>query len=163
MPHAARILAGFAALLVAATLPSGSSLAQAGRTAPQSAAQPSLPTTKLNIGLHLVTAEVARDPASRQLGLMFRQSLAPNHGMLFDFDDRAIQCMWMRNTFIPLSVAFFDDDGRIVNIEDMQPKDETTRHCSRRPVRFALEMTQGWFAQRKLGPGDQVRGLPAPR
>lgn len=134
--------------------------AQAGRTAPQSAAQPPLPMTKLNIGLHLITAEVANDPRSRQMGLMFRQALAPNHGMLFVFESRATQCMWMRNTLIPLSVAFIDDDGRLINIKDMQPKDELTQHCSRQPARYALEMTQGWFAQRKIGAGDLVRGLP---
>lgn len=116
--------------------------------------------TKLNIGLHLITAEVANDPRSRRMGLMFRQALAPNHGMLFVFESRATQCMWMRNTLIPLSVAFIDDDGRLINIEDMQPKDELTQHCSRQPARYALEMTQGWFAQRKIGAGDLVRGLP---
>jgi uncharacterized membrane protein (UPF0127 family) len=122
--------------------------------------QPALPTIKLSAGIHLITAEVAASDASRMRGLMFRESLAPNHGMLFVFDHKAIHCMWMRNTLIPLSVAFVDDDGAIVNIEDMAPRIETS-HCARRPVRFALEMEKGWFARRGIGPGARLGGLPA--
>ena len=125
----------------------------------QNAAQPTLPTTQLSVGLNLITAEVAKDNASRQVGLMHRKALASNHGMLFVFDFRATQCMWMRNTLVPLSVAFIGDDGRIVNIEDMQPKTEDS-HCSATPVRYALEMPQGWFAQRKLGPQSLIKGIP---
>ncbi len=121
--------------------------------------QPALPTVKLSAGIHLITAEVAASDPSRMRGLMFRESLAPNHGMLFVFDHKAIHCMWMRNTLIPLSVAFVDDDGAIVNIEDMNPRTETS-HCARRPVRFALEMERGWFARRGLGPGARLVGLP---
>jgi uncharacterized membrane protein (UPF0127 family) len=159
-----------AALCVA--IPIGAACAQAARSvpvapasppAPPPAAQSPLPAAKLTIGLHLVTAEVADQDRTRQMGLMFREKLAPNHGMVFVFDYRGVQCMWMRNTLIPLSVAFIDDDGRIVNIENMKPKDETTRHCSSRPVRYALEMTQGWFAERKIGPDAVIRGLPKPR
>jgi uncharacterized protein len=154
--------------LAVALAVTGAAYGQAGRTSPQSAtppsaAQPALPTTKLSIGLHLITAEVANDHGSRQMGLMFRKALAPNHGMIFVFENRTTHCMWMRNTLIPLSVAFLDEDGRIVNIEDMQPLDERTQHCSRQPTRYALEMTQGWFAQRKLGAGDIVRGIPKPQ
>ena len=82
--------------------------------------------------------------------------------MLFVFDAKTVQCMWMRNTLIPLSVAFIEDDGSIVNIEDMQPKNESS-HCATRPVRFALEMEQGWFAKRGIKPGARLAGLPAPR
>ncbi len=128
----------------------------------QNAAQPTLPTTQLSVGLNLITAEVAKDNASRQVGLMHRKALASNHGMLFVFDFRTTQCMWMRNTLIALSVAFIGDDGRIVNIEDMQPKTEDS-HCSAAPVRYALEMPQGWFAQRKLGAGSLIKGIPATR
>lgn len=92
---------------------------------------------------------------------MFRERLKPNHGMLFVFDERSIQCMWMRNTLIALSVAFLDDDGTIVNIEQMQPKTETS-HCAKRPVRLALEMDRGWFEQRGLRPGSKIGGLPMP-
>jgi len=124
--------------------------------------QPPLPTTRLSAGIHLITAEVAATDPGRMRGLMFRESLAPNHGMLFVFDQKAIHCMWMRNTLIPLSVAFIDDEGAIVNIEDMAPRTETS-HCARRPVRFALEMEKGWFAKRGIGPGAKLTGLPRPR
>jgi uncharacterized membrane protein (UPF0127 family) len=125
-------------------------------------AQQPLPTVKLNFGIHLVTAELADNDASRMRGLMFRERLASNHGMLFVFDARAVHCMWMRNTLIPLSVAFVDDDGSILNIEDMQPKTEIS-HCAAKPVRYALEMDKGWFAQRGLKAGAKMTGLPATR
>ncbi len=121
-----------------------------------------LPTIRLSAGIHVITAEVAASDPARIRGLMFRERLAPNAGMLFIFDDKAVQCMWMRNTLIPLSVAFIDDDGRIVNIEDMQPHTEN-RHCATRPVRFALEMELGWFARRGLKAGSSIGGLPASR
>lgn len=127
-----------------------------------SAAQGALPTTKLTAGVHLITAEVAATDPARSRGLMFREKLAPNHGMLFVFDGKQIHCMWMRNTLIPLSVAFIDDDGTIANIEDMQPKTEVS-HCAARPVRFALEMDKGWFAARGIKPGARIGGLPAAR
>jgi uncharacterized membrane protein (UPF0127 family) len=121
-----------------------------------------LPTTQLTAGIHLITAEVAATDPTRTRGLMFRQALPANHGMLFVFEGKAIQCMWMKNTLIPLSVAFIEDDGTIVNVRDMKPHDEN-RHCADRPVRYALEMTQGWFATRGLGPGSRLGRLPAPR
>jgi hypothetical protein len=125
-------------------------------------AQSTLPTTKLTAGIHLITAEVAANDPARARGLMFRERLEPNHGMLFLFDTKTVQCMWMRNTLIPLSVAFIEDDGSIVNIEDMQPRTESS-HCAKRPVRFALEMEQSWFAKRGIKPGAKLAGLPAPR
>ena len=123
-------------------------------------AQSSMRTVQLTAGIHLITAELAADDPMRTRGLMFRQALAPNHGMLFVFDDKGSQCMWMRNTLIPLSVAFIDDDGRIVNIEDMKPQTEDS-HCARAPVRYALEMQQGWFAERGLRPGAVIGGIAA--
>ena len=89
---------------------------------------------------------------------MFRERLGPNQGMLFVFADKATQCFWMRNTLIPLSIAFIDDDGRIVNIADMQPRSDDS-HCSAAPIRLALEMEQGWFAKRGVGPGATIGGL----
>lgn len=127
----------------------------------QPSPQPTLPTVKLTAGIHLITAEVADTEPTRVRGLMFRESLAPNHGMLFVFDEKAIHCMWMRNTLIPLSVAFIDDSGAIVNVADMAPRTETS-HCAQRPVRFALEMERGWFAKRGLGAGSRIGGLPKP-
>lgn len=123
--------------------------------AAQGQAQPVLPMVTLQAGIHLVKAEVADDERKRAIGLMFRESLAPNHGMLFVFREKAGHCFWMRNTLIPLSIAFLDDDGTIVNIEDMAPRSEDS-HCPKRPVRFALEMEQGWFAKRGLAAGAKL-------
>ena len=117
-----------------------------------------LPTVELTAGMHLIHAEVAADFGSRSQGLMYRESLAPNSGMLFIFDGADIQCMWMKNTLIPLSVAFMDASGRIINIADMQPESEQT-HCASKPAVLALEMTRGWFAQRGIKPGARIGGL----
>jgi uncharacterized membrane protein (UPF0127 family) len=125
----------------------------------QAQGNPRLPVVKLNAGIHVVTAEVAANDLTRSRGLMYRERLGPNEGMLFLFGTAGEQCMWMRNTLTPLSVAFLADDGSIVNIEDMAPHDERS-HCSKQPVRYALEMERGWFAKRGLAPGAKIRGLP---
>lgn len=122
------------------------------------AQQPALPTTTLSAGIHVIHAEVASTMTSRSQGLMQRKSMAQGSGMLFVFDQSAGHCMWMKNTLIPLSVAFIDARGDIVNIADMQPLDETT-HCAARPVPYALEMNQGWFKQRGISAGMQIKGL----
>jgi uncharacterized membrane protein (UPF0127 family) len=117
-----------------------------------------LPRTELSAGVHLIRAEVADNFGTRMQGLMHRPSMAVNEGMLFIFDEAGIQCMWMKNTLIPLSVAYIADDGAIVNIEDMKPQTEDS-HCTKKPVRFALEMNLGWFASKGLRPGAKLRGL----
>jgi len=122
------------------------------------AQQPELPTTTLNAGIHLIQAEVAGTPATRSQGLMRRKAMAQGAGMLFLFDESAAHCMWMKNTLIPLSVAFIDERGQIVNIADMQPLDETS-HCASRPARYALEMNQGWFKKRGIVAGALIQGL----
>lgn len=122
------------------------------------------PTAELGFGMHRIEAEIAHTPQTRQTGLMFRQRLPAQRGMLFVFTEKAIHCMWMKNTLLPLSVAFLEDDGTVINIEDMQPQTENN-HCAAAPARFALEMNQGWFAQRGVEPGSRIRGmqdLPAP-
>jgi uncharacterized membrane protein (UPF0127 family) len=121
-------------------------------------AQP-LPAVQLNAGMHLIQAEVVADYETRARGLMHRKSLAKNAGMLFIFDERSIHCMWMKNTLIALSVAFIDERGTIVNIEDMEPQTEAS-HCAAQPVRFALEMNRGWFAERGIKPGVRLGGIP---
>ena len=123
-----------------------------------------LPAVDLAAGMHLIRAEVADAFASRMQGLMQRTSLPPNGGMLFVFDEDATHCMWMKNTLIPLSVAFLDERGAIINIADMQPHSEQS-HCAARPARYALEMNKGWFAQRGIKAGTKLRGLEklAPR
>lgn len=117
-----------------------------------------LPTVALTSGLYVIQAEVANTPETRTRGLMFRKSMPANGGMLFVFPRAEQQCFWMKNTLIPLSIAFLDDRGAIVNIADMQPQSEDT-HCSAQPVRYALEMNQGWFAAKRIGPGAVVSGI----
>lgn len=124
----------------------------------------SLPTISLTAGLYNIRAEVARTPREHAIGLMWRTSMPANDGMLFVFPDAGVQCFWMRNTLIPLAAAFIDDEGRIVNIAEMQPRSEVS-HCSARPVRFVLEMNKGWFTRKGLKAGDRLGGQPfqAPR
>ncbi|HEU4851524.1 MAG TPA: DUF192 domain-containing protein [Telluria sp.] len=117
--------------------------------------------TRLSVGINLIAAEVAANDAQRQQGLMHRTKMATNAGMVFVFDDVNSQCMWMKNTLIPLSVAFIDANGKIVNIEDMEPE-TLESHCSARPVKYALEMNKGWFAKRRIKPGTVVDGLVTP-
>jgi uncharacterized membrane protein (UPF0127 family) len=119
-------------------------------------AEPS--TVELSIKGHRVVAEVAGTVQARAIGLMNRFSLRPDHGMLFVFEEPQPQAFWMKNTYIPLSIAFIDATGRIINIEDMAPQTETT-HPSRGPALYALEMKKGWFAERGIGEGDRAEGL----
>ena len=128
-------------------------------------AQGAMPMLELTAGMYRIEAEVAANQPNRMLGLMNRRAMEQHHGMLFVFPERNTHCMWMRNTLLPLSVAFLDEEGAIINIEDMQPQTEDN-HCARVPARFALEMNLGWFAQRGLKPGSRIRGVdraPAPR
>lgn len=117
-----------------------------------------LPVKTLNAGMHVIQAEVAANDATRAKGLMHRKELAPNSGMLFVFDQPNVQCFWMRNTLIPLSIAFILDDGTIANIADMAPMTENS-HCSAAPVRYTLEMEQGWFAKRGITAGKKISGI----
>lgn len=123
-----------------------------------------LPAVDLAAGMHLIRAEVADNMSARMSGLMHRKSMPANSGMVFVFEENAAHCMWMKNTLIPLSVAFIDEAGAIINIADMQPHSEQSR-CAARPARYALEMNKGWFAQKGIGPGTKIRGLEklAPR
>lgn len=116
-------------------------------------------TTQLSAGMHLIRAEVAQSDPERQQGLMFREKMPNNHGMVFVFDQPNTQCMWMKNTLLPLSVAFIDAEGKIVNIEDMQPQ-TLDNHCSKKAVKYALEMNLGWFKQKNIKPGFAIQGLP---
>jgi len=118
-----------------------------------------LPTIELKTGIYRIQAEVADTPQSREVGLMNRTTLAPNSGMLFVFEQKAGNCFWMKNTKIPLSIAFIADDGKIVNIDEMQA-DTTTNHCPVAPIRYALEMNKQWFSERVIVPGMVVSGLP---
>ena len=118
-----------------------------------------LPSITLSAGMHLIQAEVAQTPDQRSTGLMFRSTMGTNEGMLFAFEESGQQCFWMKNTLIPLSVAFIADDGSIVNIDEMKPQ-TLDSHCSTQPVRFVLEMNEGWFAKRGIKAGSKVMGQP---
>ena len=120
--------------------------------------QTDLPRIKLSAGMYLIDAQVAKTPEQRQIGLMFRQEMPAHEGMLFIFEEPATQCFWMKNTLLPLTAAFVADDGRVVNLVDMKPQ-TTDSHCSAEPVRYVLEMNQGWFAKRGLKAGIQLGGF----
>lgn len=126
-------------------------------------AETAMPMIELSAGFHRIEAEVAATDANRQRGLMQRRAMPAQHGMLFVFTENNTHCMWMRNTLLPLSVAFLDSDGVIINIEDMQPQTEDN-HCAKMPARYALEMNLGWFAQRGIKRGSKLNGIDkAPR
>jgi len=131
----------------------------AGIATAQNSSQPRLSVVELTAGMHLIQAEVAQTTNEQTIGLMHRQTMGINEGMLFIYDTPQIRCFWMRNTLLPLTIAFIADDGSIVNLKDMQPKTEKS-HCSVKPVRYALEMNQGWFDKRGLKPGFKLRGGP---
>ena len=118
-----------------------------------------LPTVSLGAGMHIIKAEVALTPEQHQIGLMHRTRMGANEGMLFVFDRPGQQCFWMKNTLIPLQIAFVADDGTVVNLAEMKPH-SLDSHCSTRPVRFVLEMNTGWFSKRGVKPGAQLRGEP---
>jgi uncharacterized membrane protein (UPF0127 family) len=120
-------------------------------------AQTQLPRVILQAGMFQIEAQVASTPAQREIGLMFRQDMATHEGMLFVFEQPQKQCFWMKNTLLPLTAAFVEEDGTIVNLADMKPQ-STESHCSDKPVRFVLEMNQGWFAKRGFKKGFKLKG-----
>jgi uncharacterized membrane protein (UPF0127 family) len=124
-----------------------------------------MPEITLTIAGHKLTAEVAANDPQRMQGLMYRRMMPENRGMLFVFEEESKHAMWMKNTFLPLSVAFIDSKGVIANIEDMKPHTEDV-HPAVRPVRYALEMNLGWFVKRGIKAGAKIEGLekaPAPK
>jgi len=126
----------------------------------EAAPRPSLPTIELRIKDARALAEVVSKPEDRALGLMFRRNLAPDSGMLFVFDTSNFQRFWMKNTLIPLSIAYITRDSLITDILEMAPLDTTTPYSSSKPARYALEMNSGWFQSHGIKPGDTVRGIP---
>ena len=120
------------------------------------AAEELLPQVVLKAGGHRIEAEVAATDAHRERGLMYRTSMPKHHGMLFEFETPGLYCFWMRNTLIPLTVAFMDASGRIIGFADMRPRDESS-HCPPAPAHKALEMNQGWFAAHGVDVGDVIR------
>ncbi|KND54322.1 exported protein [Candidatus Paraburkholderia kirkii] len=155
-----RLAAVVRAGVIALTLPFAAlPLAQA-QTMPPGAKQPSdFPRAKLTAGMYVIDAAVAATDADREQGLMYRTQLGANEGMLFVFNENAVHCFWMKNTLIPLSIAFIRADGTITDIDEMQAETENN-HCPRNNGVYALEMSKGWFAAKGLKPGMQIKGLP---
>ncbi len=123
------------------------------------AASAKLPIKSLQLGTQTVQAEIAATPVDRQQGLMFRETMPANHGMLFVFDEVAGHCFWMKNTPLPLTIAFIDEAGVLINTANMTPFNEIS-HCPSRPAKYALEMNQGWFVKHHIKEGMSVKGLP---
>jgi uncharacterized protein len=142
--------AALASLIIAAT-----ALPAAAQDQPQM----QLPRVTLSAGMHQIDAQVAQTFDQRMTGLMFRKEMPQHEGMLFVFEQPTVQCFWMRNTFLPLTAAFIADDGTVVNLADMKPQ-ALDSHCSAKPVRFVLEMNQGWFAKKGIKPGMKLSGQP---
>ena len=122
------------------------------------APQTHLQRAVLSLGMFQIDAQIARTPEERQIGLMFRAQMPQAEGMIFIFEDPSKQCFWMKNTILPLTAAFIADDGTILNLADMKPQ-TTETHCSAKPVRFVLEMNQGWFAKKGIKAGSKLKGV----
>ncbi len=133
-------------------------VALVGAAAAQEGPQ-TLPAIRVHAGIHNITAQLAQTPEQREIGLMYRTTMGANDGMLFVFERPGQQCFWMKNTLIPLAVAFVADDGRVVNIDSMKPQ-TLDSHCSTAPVRFVLEMNENWFAKRGIKAGSKLHGAP---
>jgi uncharacterized protein len=142
-------------------LPAFASLVLAAALLPAAAQEPqmNLPRVTLTAGMHQIDAQVALTPDQRSTGLMYRKEMPQHEGMLFAFEQPSVQCFWMKNTLLPLTAAFVADDGTIVNLADMKPL-ALDSHCSEKPVRYVLEMNQGWFAKKGIKPGTKLAGKP---
>lgn len=137
-------------------------LAQPAVATAQEGPQLNLQRVELSAGMHRIDAQVALAPQERQTGLMHRKEMPQHEGMLFVFEQPSQQCFWMKNTLLPLTAAFVADDGTIVNLEDMKPQ-TLDSHCSAKPVRYVLEMNQGWFAKKGIKAGAKLGGAPFSR
>lgn len=122
--------------------------------------QPKLPTIPLMIGGQTLVSEVADEDPERQKGMMFRREMAEGTGMLFVFDAPQPAAFWMKNTLVPLSVAYVNSAGMILEIHDLQPQDERPVRSQFATIAYALEVPQGWFAKNKILPGTRISGLP---
>ncbi|MFZ4286670.1 DUF192 domain-containing protein [Variovorax sp. HJSM1_2] len=125
----------------------------------QEAPQIDLPRIQIGAGMYIIDTQLATTARQREIGLMFRKEMPQQEGMLFVFETPSQQCFWMKNTILPLTAAFVDDDGTIVNLEDMKPQ-TLDSHCSKRPVRYVLEMNLGWFAKKGIKAGSKLTGKP---
>ena len=114
------------------------------------------PSREILIGDRKISVEVAENEMSRNMGMMFRKDLEEDKGMLFVFEDSAPRRFWMKNTFVPLSIAYISSEGKIINISDMCPLSEAGVWSSG-PAKYALEMNKGWFLRNKIYPGSFVK------
>jgi uncharacterized membrane protein (UPF0127 family) len=128
-------------------------------TGAQETPQTTLQRTSLSVGIHQIDTQLAMTAEQREIGLMYRKEMPQHEGMLFIFENSSRLCFWMKNTLIPLTAAFIADDGTIVNLENMKPQ-TTESHCATKPVRYVLEMNQGWFAKKGVRPGSKISGRP---
>ena len=147
-----KLIRGALTLSLGAALTAGSALAQ-------DEPQMNLSRTTLSAGMFQIDTQLALTPQQRSTGLMFRAEMPQHEGMLFVFEAPSMQCFWMKNTLLPLTAAFVADDGTIINLADMKPQ-TTDSHCSTKPVRFVLEMNQGWFAKKGIKAGFRLGGKP---
>ena len=152
-----RVVGAWGVWLAACALAAPVGVAQA-----QEGPQMNLRRVELTAGMHRIDAQVALTPQERQTGLMYRKEMPAHEGMLFVFEQPSQQCFWMKNTLLPLTAAFIADDGTIVNLEDMKPQ-TLDSHCSAKPVRYVLEMNQGWFAKKGIKAGAKLGGPPFAR
>lgn len=152
---AARLRLAATALLAVAAL--GLASGAHAQASPPGQPQTQLPRIELTSGMYRIQAQVAYTPEQREIGLMHRKEMPQQEGMLFVFERPGVQCFWMKNTLLPLTAAFVADDGRIVNLADMQPQ-TLDSHCSAEPVRYVLEMNQGWFAKKNIQAGTVLGG-----
>jgi uncharacterized membrane protein (UPF0127 family) len=148
--------------LVSSALGAALMMALAATVGAQEAPQHDLPRVELTAGMHRIDAQLAQTDRQRAIGLMHRKEMPQHEGMLFVFEQPAKQCFWMKNTLLPLTAAFVADDGTIVNLADMKPQ-TLDSHCSAKPVRYVLEMNQGWFARRSIKAGFKLQGAPFAR
>jgi uncharacterized protein len=163
-PRVARVALAIAMPLVVAASLSVATLAVPGvahaQQMPPGAKQPGdFPRVKLTAGMFVIDAAVASSDADREQGLMYRTQLAPNEGMLFVFGENAVHCFWMKNTLIPLSIAFMRADGTVTDIDEMDAE-TTNNHCPSNNGYYALEMSKGWFSSKGIKPGMKIQGLP---
>ena len=133
----------------------GCALSLGPRVHAQDSPQMNLPRIKIGAGMYLIDAQLATNSQQRATGLMFRKEMPASEGMLFVFEQASEQCFWMKNTLIPLTAAFVADDGTIVNLANMKPQ-TTDSHCSAKPVRYVLEMNQGWFDKKGIKAGFKL-------
>jgi uncharacterized membrane protein (UPF0127 family) len=118
---------------------------------------PRLPTMQLWVGTNVLTAEIARTPGQIQTGMMFRPAIGENEGMLFVFAQPRAVAFWMKNVTVPLSCAYMDPEGRILEIHDLEPGDENSVHSATGRIQYVLEASRGWFERHRVKTGMQLR------